>query len=102
MYRFMRTYRFRAGKDQEAMRLAKEGLEHGRRLYGAMLLDARVLIDLFGDANAVHWCMDVDDLATLHELATALSQDDEFQKLVIRGADVWIDGSGRDTLMESI
>jgi hypothetical protein len=60
------------------------------------------MVDLFGDVDSLHRCMDVDEPATLQELRPARSQDDEFRKLVIRGGDVWIDGNGRDTPMATI
>ena len=100
MIRWTRSARIASsGKFAQAVQWAKEIAEFANKKYK---VQTSVYMDFFGEAGTISWFNDYADLAALEKVRNQLMTDQEYLKKLIQTADLFIEGSGYDTVMESI
>lgn len=100
MIRHQRSGRAKVGKAWEVIQFAKEIADFINTKYAPT--SVKVYSELFGDLNVIYWQTDYDDLATLEEFHTRLTADPDYQAIVSKGSDIFIEGTLRDTLLKSV
>lgn len=100
MFRFHRVARISRGKFLEAIPWAKEVAEYLSAHYAPVSVQAYT--ELFGDIGRVHWYADYGDLASVEKFNAMLLADQGYQALLVKAADLFIEGSVQDTLTQSI
>ena len=100
MFRFHRTARASRGKFPEAAQWAKEVAGYINTKYAPGSVQAYA--EAFGDLGTVHWYADYEDLATIEKLNAQLLADPEYGAMLKKSADLYIEGSLHDTLIQSL
>lgn len=100
MVRFHRLARTSAGKGPEATQWAKEIADYISANYSQTQVQAYA--EQFGDFGTLHWTADFESLASVEEFLTQLQADEEYMAVALKGADLLIEGSVKDTLMTSL
>jgi hypothetical protein len=100
MFRFHRTARASRGKFLEAVQWSKEIASYISDNYAPVSVQA--FVEQFGDTGRVHWYSDHEDLAAIEKLNAQLLADQEYGTMVNNAADLFIEGSIHDTVMQSI
>ena len=99
MIRWTRSARIVSGKFPQAMQWAKEIAEFGNKKYKTQ---TSVYMDSFGEYGTIRWFCDFADLAAVEKVGNQLMADQEYLKKLSQAADLFIEGSGYDTVMQSI
>ena len=100
MYRFHRVSQSTTENFQEAARWAKQVAEYISTNYAPITVQAYV--ELFGDLNVIHWYGDFEDLASFERMNAGLQKDQKYGALLSKASDLFIIGSGHDSLVQSI
>ena len=100
MFRFHRIARASRGKLPEALQWAKEVAGYINTKYSPVSVQA--YSELFGDVGTVHWYADYEDLATIERINARLLTDQGYWAMLNKAADLFIEGSGHDTLIQSL
>ncbi len=100
MFRFHRIARASRGNFPRAVQWAKEVAEYINENYAPVSVQA--YSELFGDSGMVHWYADYEDLATIEKFNAQLLADQGYWAMINEGADLFIEGSVHDTLIQSI
>jgi hypothetical protein len=100
MFRSQRTARIRPGKLVEAFQWAREIAEYTNEKYAPVSTQA--YSEVFGDYGKVHWHTDFEDLATYEKASAQLMADQEYWAMLNEGAELFIEGSVHDTLIQSL
>lgn len=100
MFRFHRTGHISRGKLLEALQWAKEVAEFINTNYSTVSVQA--YSEIFGDIGKVHWYADYEDLATIERINAQLLTDQGYQAMINKSADLFIEGSFHDTLIQSL
>ncbi len=100
MFRFHRTAQASRGKFLEAVQWAKEVAGYINTKYAPVSVQA--YLEAFGDTGTVHWYSDHEDLATIEKLNAQLLADQEYLAMLNKAADLYIEGSVHDTLIQSL
>lgn len=100
MFRFHRTARISRGKLLEAPQWAKEVAEYITSKYSPVSVQA--YSEVFGNVGTVHWYADYEDLATLERINAQLLTDQGYLAMLNKAADLFIEGSIHDTLIQSL
>lgn len=100
MFRLRRSGTVSRGKALEARQWAKEVTEYVNENYAPV--SAQVYSEIFGDLGKVHWYIDYEDLATIEMYSARLLADEGYQVLLSKAADLFVEGSIRDTLIQSL
>ncbi len=103
MIRLQWTARISRGKNQLAIRWAKEVAEYLGSAYPKILAIA-AYEEHFGDVNTIHIFSDYEDLATLESVEAQYPTDAGFQALFGRSNEegLFIEGSIHGTLVKSL
>jgi hypothetical protein len=99
-YRWQRSSQISSGKNEEALQFALEVSEYVNNKYPEITV--RPYIEVFGTVGKVHWFVDYDSLATFERINSKLLSDAGFVALIKGAANLFIEGSGRDTMVMSI
>ena len=100
MVRWTRSARIaNSGKMAQAIQWAKEMAEFMNQKYKMQM---SVYTDIFGEYGTIRWFSDVSDLAAFEKVRNQLMTDQEYLKKLIQTADLFIEGSGYDTVMQAI
>ncbi len=100
MYRFHRTGYASRGELLEASQWAKEVAGYLTKKYSPVSVQA--YSEIFGDYSAVHWYADYEDLATLEKVNAQLLTDQGYLAMLNKSADLFVEGSVHDTLIQSL
>lgn len=100
MFRLHRTTRISRGKGLEALQWAKEVAGYVNKKYAPVSVQA--YSEVFGDVGTIHWHADSEDLATIEKFNAQLLTDQEYQALLKKATDLFIEGSTHDTLIQSL
>jgi hypothetical protein len=100
MVRFQRLGRVKNGKYLEAIQWAKEVAEHINTKYSPVSL--QVYTETFGDVHAIYWHGDYKDLAFFDSSYAQVLSDQGYWAIVMKGMELFIEGSFRDTLMSAV
>lgn len=100
MFRFHRTGHASRGKFLEALQWAKEVAEYINTNYSPVSVQA--YSEVFGDLGKVHWYADYEDLATIERINAQLQTDQGYQAMIKKSENLFIEGSGQDTLIQSL
>lgn len=100
MFRFHRTARVSRGKLAEGVQWAKEVAGYINSKYAPVSVQAYT--ELFGDVGTIHWYADYEDLASTERLNAQLLADQGYWALLNKAADLFIEGSVHDTLVQSL
>ena len=100
MFRLHRTARISRGKGLEALQWAKEVAGYVNKNYAPV--SVQNYSEIFGDVGAVHWYMDSESLAAIEKFNAQLFTDQGYQTLIKKAADLLVEGSTHDTLIQSI
>jgi len=100
MIRWHRSSCIRWRRWAEAIQNAKEAIEYiNTHFPGAQL---QVYEELFGDFGMIHTMDDFESLAAVEDLLAQLGADEERAAIFSKGADLFIEGKTKDTLMASL
>lgn len=99
MFRLHRTGHVSRGKAFEAVQWAKEVAEYVSAKYAPVSVQA--YSEIFGDIGKVHWYADSEDLASIEKLNAQLLTDQDYQALINKSTDLFVEGSFHDTLVQS-
>ena len=99
MFRFHRIARVGRGNFQAAIQFAKEVAEHINTRYPPV--SVQTFLELFGDYGTIHWYADYEDLASIEKFNAQLLMDQEYWAILNKATDLFIEGSVRDTLIQS-
>ena len=99
MIRWTRSAKIAYGKFPQATKWAKEITEFSNKKYKTQ---TSVYLDSFGEYGTIRWFCDFADLAALEKVGNQLMADQEYLKKVSQAADLFIQGSGYDTVMQAI
>lgn len=103
MVRFQRRLLVSGGKEREAMQWATEICQYLQKNYkGVSTVGAYV--ELFGKVGAIHWFADYENLAALDAANVQLMGDERYWERLTKAnkAGLFIEGSGQDTLTQSL
>lgn len=100
MFRFQRTARISSGKIVEAFQWAKEITEYLNEKYAPV--SVQPYTEVFGDYGKVYWHVDYEDLATLEKINAQLMADQEYWAMLNEAAELFIEGSIHDTVIQSL
>ena len=96
MYRMIRTATVRtASKSAAAMQCAGEITAYLNKTYS---LNMKFGMEIFG-AGKIHWHLETDSLDKITAINAKVMQDPEYQALLEKGKDLWLEGSLKDTLV---
>jgi hypothetical protein len=96
MYRFIRTAAAKdAGGVSSALKFAAETTAYLNTRYS---LGIKFGVELYGRPN-IHWHFDIESTDKFHEVSVKLLQDPEYQALLAKYKDAWLEGSLKDTLV---
>lgn len=103
MIRLQWTARISRGKNQEAIRWAKETAEYLGTKYHKILAIA-AYEEHFGNVNTIHIFSDYESMATLESVESQYPSDTAFQDLFKKSNDagLFIEGSIHGTLVKSL
>ena len=88
-----------SGKFPQAMQWAKEITEFLNKKYKTQ---SSVYLDIFGEWGTIRWFADYADLAAFEKFKNQALVDQEYMKKLSQGADLFIQGSAFDTVMQTI
>jgi len=100
MIRHERSGRAKIGKAWDVIQFAKEIAAFINTKYAPV--SVQVYNEIFGDLNTIYWQTDHENLATLEELQAKLTADPDYQAIVSKGADIFIEGTLKDKLMKLV
>jgi hypothetical protein len=96
MFRFERTATVKHGAEiPAAVKFASEITEYLNKRHG---LNLRYGVELFG-APRIHWYYDLESLDQSAKLDAALLKDADYEKLLKKNEDLWVDESMCDTVV---
>lgn len=96
MFRFERTATVKhAAEVPAAVQFANEVTEYLNKQHH---LDMKFGVELFGSPR-IHWYYDVASLDDSVKLDAALLRDDEYEKMLKKNEDLWVDQSMHDTIV---
>ena len=98
-YRWHRSSLISGGKADEAIQFAIEVSKYVNNKYPEITVYP--YIEVFGTIGKLHWFVDYDSLATAERIMSELSSDAGYEALLKKAANLFIEGSGRDTMMMS-
>ena len=99
MIRWTRSARIAPGKFTQAIQWSKEMVEFVNKKYK---IQTSVYLDCFGESGTIRWFTDYTDLAALEKVMNQVLADQEYLKKITHTADLFIQGSGYDTVMQAI
>lgn len=99
MYRLHRTAVIRQGMQKEAYRVAKEISTYINHRYAPVTL--QIFLEVFGETDRLHWYTDHENLATMERVGMEILKDEGYRNLLHQANEVLVQGSIRDTLMQS-
>ena len=100
MFRFHRIARASRGKLLQAIQWAKEVSGYINEKYAPVSVQA--YIEQFGDGGTIHWFSDFEHVADWETLNAQLLADQGYWALLDKAADLFIEGSLHDTLVQSV
>ncbi len=100
MFRFHRTARISRGKLPDGVQWAKEVAGYINTKYAPVSVQAYA--EVFGDIGKIHWYADYEDLATVERINAQLQADQGYWALLGKAADLFVEGSVHDTLIQSL
>ena len=101
MLRFHRSARTAVGaRFPEAVQWAKEVTEYINSKYPEATLLA--FAEQYGAVGTIHWYVDYEDIATLDRVGSQILTDEGYWAILGKAADLFIEGSTKDTLMVSV
>lgn len=100
MVRFQRAVRISRGKVPEALKHSHELIEY-INTKTPRPTKFQLFMERFGAPGTIYFVADYESLAGLESHQRELLSDEEYWAIVRRGADLFIDGSTKDTLMTS-
>jgi len=100
MIRHQRSGRAKIGKAWDVIQFAKEIAAFINTKYAPV--SVQVYNEIFGDLNTIYWQTDYDSLASLEEFHTKLTADPDYQAIVSKGSDIFIEGTLQDKLMKLV
>ena len=100
MIRHQRSGRAKVGKAWNVVQFAKEIADFINTKYAPV--SVQVYNEIFGDLNTIYWQTDYDDLATLEKYHAKLTADPDYQAIVSKGSDIFVEGTLHDKLMKSV
>lgn len=96
MFRFERTATVKhAAEVPAAVQFAAEVTTYLNKRHD---LDMKFGVELFGSPR-IHWYYDVDSLDESVKLDAALLRDDDYEKMLKKSEDLWVDQSMHDTIV---
>ena len=96
MYRFMRTATVKnASALVSGLKFAAEVSAHFDKKYS---MDMKHGVEIFGK-HTIYWHFESNSVDMMIELNAKLMQDKEYQALLEKYKDVWVEGSLKDTLV---
>ena len=99
MVRWTRSAKVVLGKFPQAMQWAKEITEFANKKYKTQM---GVYLDIFGEAGTIRWVNDYADLGAFEKVRNQLLADQEYWKKLNQSAELFVQGSTFDTVMQSI
>lgn len=100
MIRFMRSGQVVRGKFAEAVLWSQQMAELLNQKYPETAV--HLLASRFGQLGRMEWHLDFDDLATLDEYQKRLGPDEEYQEHAGAGRELFVEGSFRDDVLETL
>jgi len=100
MIRHQRSGRAKVGKAWDVIKFAKEIADFINTRYAPV--SVQVYSEVFGDLNMIYWQTDYDDLAALEQFHARLTADPDYQAIVSKGSDIFIEGTLRDKLLKPV
>lgn len=100
MIRFQRSIRSVRGRNLEAIEWAKEVAEYvnGKQPnYKVQAFSTR-----FGDLGTLVWQVDLEDLAALDTYQQAIGADQGYWELIKKGAELFIEGTTYDSVLDPL
>jgi hypothetical protein len=103
MVRFQRVMLVSGGKEREAMQWATEICQYLQKQHKS-LSAIGAYMELFGRVGAVHWFADYENLAALDTVNAQLLGDEKYWARLTEAnkAGLFVEGSGQDTLTQSL
>lgn len=96
MFRMIRTATVKtASRSAAAMQFAGEITAYLNKTYS---LNTTFGMEIFG-ASKIHWHLETDSLDKITAMNAKLMQDREYQALLQKGQDLWLEASLKDTLV---
>jgi hypothetical protein len=99
MVRWTRSALIARGKGVQAMQWAKEITEWANKKYNRQM---KVYLDYFGESGTLRWFVDYENLAAFEKISDQIIGDPEYWQKLNQGADLFVEGSGFDTVMREI
>jgi hypothetical protein len=100
MIRHQRTGLAKVGQAWEVIRFAKEIADFINKKYAP--ISVQVYSEVFGELNTIYWQTDYADLASLEEFHARLIADHDYQAIVAKGNDIFVDGTLHDKLLKAV
>ena len=97
--RFHRTATIAAGQIGPATVFATEVAEYASKIWPGTVT---AYVEAFGRLGQIHWFADAEDIATVEKANNELNADEGYLALLAKAADLFIEGSGHDTLMTTL
>ncbi len=103
MVRFQRMILVSGGKEREAMQWGTDICQYLQKNYKG-ISSIEVHVQLFGKVGALYWFADYENLAALDAVNAQLLGDQRYWERMTKAnkAGLFIDGSGQDTLTQSL
>ena len=101
MIRLMRSIQVNRGRRDEAIRWAREVADYLNRTRPAER-PVEVFVEVFGAVGTIYWVSDFDDLAAVEQAQAESQQDEQWQALIRRSVDLFVDGSMRDLVLRAV
>jgi hypothetical protein len=99
MIRLSRSAKVVNGKFPQAMQWAKEITEFANKKYKIQI---GVYLDIFGEVGTIRWVTDYADLAAYEKVRNQLLADQAYWKKLNQSAELFVQGSVFDTVMQAI
>ncbi len=100
MIRFHRSIRSARNQAAGAIAWAKEVTDYLNDKYAGTKV--QVFAHRFGDVSTIVWEADFDTLANLDDYQHTLNENEEYWGVVAKSADLFVEGSVDDTVLESL
>jgi hypothetical protein len=99
MVRWTRSALIARGKGIQALQWAKEITDWANKKYNSQM---KVYMDYFGENGTLRWFVDYEDLTTFEKISNQIFGDQEYWQKLTQAADLFVEGSGFDTIMREI
>ena len=101
MIRFERSRQFRRHMKSEALRFAKEAAALAEKIDGSAHF--QVFSGVFGSVERVFWIAEFEGLAALEKALMKIEADVRWKQFIDNAPkDIFIDGSGREAIMQPV